>query len=66
MAKRCSECHTVTIDDRLGRCTACGARLSGEKFQRRWENRIVAYIAITVLTALAAAAVVFLLYARGG
>jgi hypothetical protein len=66
MARQCPECHGVITDDRLGRCVSCGCKLPGEKFQRKWEDRMVPYIGIAVLIALIVAATLYLLYRRAG
>ncbi len=65
MALMCPECHTLN-DDRLGRCDACGCRLSGEVRPREWRDVIVPTIGIAVLIGLFAAVVLFLLRSRGG
>jgi len=57
MARRCPDCHTIVSDDRLGRCAACGSKLSGEAITRRWEQSMVTYILIAlVIVAIVAAA----------
>jgi hypothetical protein len=59
MARECPDCHTIVADDRLGRCGACGARLSSEMVARSWEQGIVAYILIAVVIGLILAAVMY-------
>jgi hypothetical protein len=60
MARECPDCHGVIIDERLGRCGACGARLGNEERPGPWKDRMAPYLLAAAIIGLIAMVLVYL------